>query len=110
MTELHDYLKLLFAKIAEPHCRVCGRVVARDTAESVATALLAAEAGARAVVVFRRPVPERLPWNDVRDGLRAAGYVRVLGPGGVVDLDDLTGAPDDGGVRIVQDRLVLRES
>jgi excinuclease ABC subunit A len=109
MTELHDYLKLLFAKIAEPHCRTCGRVVARDTAESAATALLAEDAGARAVVVFQRPVPERLPWNDVRDGLRAAGYVRVLGARGVLDLDDLADAPDDGFVRIVQDRLLLRD-
>jgi len=110
MTELHDYLKLLFAKIAQPHCRSCGKLVARDTAESAADALLADDAGARVVVAFRRPVPERLPWADVQGGLRAAGYLRILGADGVVDLDDLGAAPEDGFVRIVQDRLALRAS
>src|SRR5882672_1587246 len=36
MTELHDHLKLLFAKVGVPRCRTCGKTVARDDAESVA--------------------------------------------------------------------------
>src|SRR6266853_3887984 len=36
MTELHDYLKLLFAKVGVPHCRRCGRIVQRESAESAA--------------------------------------------------------------------------
>src|SRR5262247_3477662 len=39
MTELRDYLKLLWAKLGVPHCRRCGKVVRRDTAESAAEAL-----------------------------------------------------------------------
>src|SRR5438876_7613574 len=56
MTELHDYLKLLFAKVGVPHCRGCGRLVQRDSAESAAEALLAAHDGARAILTFA-PTP-----------------------------------------------------
>src|SRR5499425_2479662 len=64
MTELHDYLKLLFAKLGVPHCRTCGRVIRRDSAESAADALLAAHDGARAIVVFEVPLPEALEWEE----------------------------------------------
>src|SRR5438094_5643976 len=50
MTELHDHLKLLFAKVGVHHCRSCGRMVQRDSAESTAEALISAHDGARALV------------------------------------------------------------
>src|SRR3990170_3142915 len=49
MTELHDHLKLLFAKVGVPHCRTCGRPVERDTPESAAERLLAEHADQRAL-------------------------------------------------------------
>src|SRR5499425_2555908 len=52
MTELHDHLKLLFAKVGVPYCRTCGGVVARDTPESAADTLLGARDGERVLVVF----------------------------------------------------------
>ena len=110
MTELHDYLKLLFAKVAVPHCRRCGRPVARDDAEGAATRLLAEHAGARALVTFAVPLETGLPWAEVRAGLIGAGYVRVLGRDGTVELEGATKAPVRGAATldVVQDRLVLR--
>src|SRR5262247_2644401 len=86
MTELHDYLKLLFAKVAVPYCRRCGRPVARDDAEGAATRLLAEHDGQRALLTFAVPLETGLPWAEVRAGLLAAGYVRVLSPDGTVEL------------------------
>src|SRR5216110_1980893 len=109
MTELHDHLKLLFAKVGVPHCRTCGRTVARDTPASAAASLLAAYEGTRAVVTFDLPVPEGLPWDEMRTGLLAAGFVRALGPDGMVDLKSAAAPPArDGRLTIVQDRLGLR--
>src|SRR5207237_1035115 len=109
MTELHDHLKLLFAKVGAPHCRTCGRTVQRDTPESAATSLLAGHEGARAVVTFDLPVPAGLPWDEMRTGLLAAGFVRALGPEGLVDLESAAAPPArDGRLTIVQDRLGLR--
>src|SRR5499425_891537 len=65
MTELHDYLKLLFAKLGVPHCRTCGKPIRRDSAESAADDLLEAHAGARALVTFDVVLPDSLPWTEV---------------------------------------------
>jgi excinuclease ABC subunit A len=108
MTELHDYLKLLFARAGVPHCRRCETPIRRDTAESAATALLATHADARALVTFPIAVPPNLPWADARQGLLAAGFVRVLGDDGTVALDELETPPADGVLTVVQDRLRLR--
>jgi excinuclease ABC subunit A len=108
MTELHDYLKLLFAKVATPYCRQCGAPVTRDSPESAAGSCLAAHPGIPALVVFDLAVPASLPWPQAREGLLAAGFVRVLGPRGVVRLEELGEAPTGDLVTVVQDRVVLR--
>ena len=92
MTELHDHLKLLWAKIGVLHCRRCGEPVQRSGAESVAAALLARGEGARALITFDVPVPENLPWGEVRAGLVAAGFRRLLVDGAVVELEELPDA------------------
>src|SRR5215470_8109662 len=108
MTELHDHLKLLFAKIGVPHCRQCGRVVERDTPESAARTLLATHEDARALVTFDLPLPAGLPWAEARSGLLAAGFIRALGPEGSVDIEAADTPPAAGTITVVQDRLRLR--
>src|SRR5712691_4760949 len=66
MTELHDHLKLLFAKVGVPYCRNCNRIVARDSQESAARDLLATHAGERALVTFPVSAPAGLPWAEMR--------------------------------------------
>ena len=78
MTELHDHLKLLFAKVGVLHCRQCERPVRRETAESVCTALLQRPGGTRILVTFDVSIPEGLPWEEVRAGLTASGFRRLL--------------------------------
>src|SRR5713101_1564163 len=56
MTELHDHLKLLFAKIGVLHCRTCGEPVAPASAESVCATLLEQAAGTRVLVTFEVPL------------------------------------------------------
>jgi len=108
MTELHDYLKLLFAKVAVPYCRNCDVPVTRDTPESAAASLLDAHPDARALVVFDVTLPDGLPWPQVREGLLGAGFVRILTREGIAAIDELEHAPAGGAVTVVQDRLVLR--
>ena len=107
MTELHDHLKLLFAKIGVLHCRQCGEPVRRATAESAAGELLARRDGARVLVTFTVPLPENLPWSEARAGLVASGFRRVLVEGEVVEVEAMD-APPPGAVVVVADRLVVR--
>ena len=88
MTELHDHLKLLFAKIGVLHCRQCGEPVQRSTAESAVAELLAQRDGARVLVTFTVPLPENLPWPEVRAGLIASGFRRLLIGREVVDIEE----------------------
>ncbi|MEA2625308.1 MAG: excinuclease subunit, partial [Candidatus Binatota bacterium] len=104
MTELHDHLKLLWAKIARLHCRGCGAPVTRDTPETVYRTLAEGE---RFVVTFAVAAPERLPWGEVRDGLEQAGFRRLLVGGEVRELADVTARPEDGFL-VVVDRSVAR--
>ena len=114
MTELHDHLKLLFAKIAVLHCRQCGQPVYRSTAESVAAELLQRPEGTRVLVTFAVPWPEALPWSEVRAGLLASGFRRLLVDRDVVEVDAVAedGGPEVGGrgaaLSVVADRLVVR--
>jgi excinuclease ABC subunit A len=57
-TEIHDYLRLLYARIGRTFCRNCGREVVRETAEVVATQLGALPAGSRLLIGFDLPVVE----------------------------------------------------
>ncbi len=107
MTELHDYLKLLFAKIAVLHCRECGEPVQRASAESVAADLIGRGDGTRVLVTFAVPVPADLPWSEVRAGLVASGFRRVLVGSEVVEVENLNDA-SAAPLRIVADRLVVR--
>ena len=77
MTEINDYLKLLFARHARLFCRGCGEEVRRDSPESVADRLIDEAAGERAVVRFRVRVPDGFPEEEVRKHLARQGYTRV---------------------------------
>src|SRR5215468_12234858 len=96
MTELHDHLKLLFAKIGVLHCRQCGEPVRRATAESAAAELLERGDGTRVLVTFAVPLPENLPWAEVRGGLIASGFRRVLVGRDVIEVEALETPRGDG--------------
>ena len=77
MTEINDYLKLLFARHARLFCRGCGEEVRRDSPESIADRLIDEAAGERAAVRFRVRVPDGFPEEEVRKHLARQGYTRV---------------------------------
>ena len=77
MTEINDYLKLLFARHARLFCRGCGEEVRRDSPESIANRLIGEAAGERAAIRFRVRVPDGFPEEEVRKHLARQGYTRV---------------------------------
>ncbi|HEX6137140.1 MAG TPA: excinuclease ABC subunit UvrA [Casimicrobiaceae bacterium] len=80
MTELADYLKLLYARAATLHCRGCGRRVTRDTPQTIYDALRARSAAAgdpRLVITFPVAVPENFSEAEVLKLLEGQGYTRI---------------------------------
>lgn len=111
MTELHDHLKLLFAKIGVLHCRQCGQPVERDSAESVFKKLSTTwPEGTRFLVTFTVSAPPTLPWVEIRDGLLRSGFHRLVENGEVLNIQELSDRPaarQEGHFTVLVDRLVL---
>jgi excinuclease ABC subunit A len=108
MTELHDHFKLLFAKIATLYCRGCERIVERDSAPSVLAKLAGVQPGTPVVLTFPLP-PSAVAWDEVRNGLRQAGFHRLLVDQSIRGLDEIESAPEKNHtLQVVVDRFAFR--
>jgi len=113
-TEVHDYLRLLFAKIGRVHCAGCGTEARSDSAEQVADALIREHPGARALVRFAlEAATDQAPDARVA-ALLQRGFARVKVGDQIVDLADpgsggsLLGPPDAAAPwSVVLDRVVI---
>jgi excinuclease ABC subunit A len=87
-TEIHDALRLLWARIGRQFCRVCGAPVGRDTPQAAADRILA-ELGDRLQVGFPLPLEARRDHALIAENLRALGFVRLVVDGLALHLDQL---------------------
>ncbi|GIX46126.1 MAG: hypothetical protein KatS3mg131_0337 [Candidatus Tectimicrobiota bacterium] len=105
MTELTDYLRLLFAKIGQLHCRQCGRPVVRSHVPDIVQALLAHCRGQTVLLSFPYPLAPQPP--EALRALQRLGFTRLRVAGQVVRLDaDLPPLPDT--VEVVVDRVTVQ--
>jgi len=108
MTEINDYLKLLFCRFGKLHCRGCGREVVPQTPGGICRSVIEEFSGERVVVAFPIRLTRSRGRDFYRDILRRQGFIRLLVRGKLYDLEDrfpLSGR--EAGV--VQDRLVPGE-
>ncbi len=89
ITEVYDYLRLLWARVGTTVCPECGRSVVPDTVTSATGALLESGPETRLAIAFPIPREERRNGEGVVKNLRARGYVRVLADGRELYLPDI---------------------
>ena len=89
ITEVYDYLRLLWARVGTTVCPECGRSVVPDTVTSATDALLESGPETRLAIAFPIPREERTDGERVVKNLRARGYVRVLADGRELYLPDI---------------------
>jgi excinuclease ABC subunit A len=99
VTEIFDFLRVLFARIGTVHCLQCGRPVLRDTIDGMIADLSKEPQGTRALVTFAWP-RERNPASLKKDG-----FTRAVAAGAVVDLE--AAAKRTGPLDILVDRITL---
>jgi excinuclease ABC subunit A len=113
-TEVHDYLRLLFARVGRTRCPVCHRRVRPDTVSGAVDRILELPDGTRFMVAFPLPRGEKATHASLVENLRALGFVRVRADGVEVDLgvpgaEDVKAAVADLGAAVellvVVDRL-----
>ncbi|MBI3539625.1 MAG: excinuclease ABC subunit UvrA [Candidatus Eisenbacteria bacterium] len=110
-TEIHDYLRLLFARLGTVHCASCGRPVAADSPQSIAREAEGWREGETLMVLAPVALAARLPWAEQAGHLMTAGYTRILIGGEATALEPLPKlAKGTRDVRIVIDRFTWRAS
>jgi excinuclease ABC subunit A len=106
ITEINDYLKLLFPRAAICRCPSCGRQVRPETAQSVAAHIGEALADGRVLVTFGVPVPPGTKPADFFSFLNSQGYLRVMLYGKILRTDEDPSVPRlPAIVPVVQDRV-----
>ena len=111
VTEIYDYLRLLYARIGIPHCPVCGREIKQQTVDQIVDRILELPEGTRFQVLG--PIVKGRKGEHVKeiDATRRSGYARLRIDGNIYDLSEeiFLDKNKKHDIEVVVDRLVIRE-
>ncbi len=110
VTEIYDYLRLLFARIGEIHCPQCGNPVKKDLPEHVVQAIEAIPKGTRFYVSYPLRIPDNSQEFQVREMVKSRGFIRAWQGGRVIDLREANVPLDTSELYIIVDRGIRGES
>jgi excinuclease ABC subunit A len=119
VTEVYDYLRLLFARVGKPHCPICGRPIARQTPQQIVDRVLELEEGTRFQVLAPVVRGRKGEYTELLKELQAKGYSRARVDGTIIRLDEVAG--DAGSlptlkkqekheIEVVIDRLAVKDT
>ncbi|MDY3840653.1 excinuclease ABC subunit UvrA, partial [Phascolarctobacterium succinatutens] len=111
VTEIYDYLRLLFARAGEPHCPKCGKLIEQQSVQQIVDKVLELPQGARFMVMAPLVRERKGEHMRVLDDMRRAGYVRMFIDGEVRTLDEDIRLEKNKkhSLSVVIDRLAVRE-
>ncbi|MBK7975064.1 MAG: excinuclease ABC subunit UvrA [Deltaproteobacteria bacterium] len=110
VTEIHDYLRLLFARIGKPHCPTCGRLIASQTPQQMADRILGYPAESKIQVLAPLARGRKGEFKKELDELKRKGYLRARIDGELHDLDEPLALDKKVAhtIEVIVDRLVVR--
>ena len=110
VTEIYDYLRLLFARVGTPHCPKCGKEIHKQTIDQIVDALLALPEGTRMQLLAPVVRDRKGEHAKLLEDARQSGYVRARVDGEVVELSEeiKLEKTKKHSIEIVVDRLVIR--
>jgi len=111
VTEIYDYLRLLYARIGRPHCPNCGKPISQQTVDQMVDTLLGMAEGTRIQVLAPLVRGRKGEHEKVFEEIRRGGYVRMRVDGQVMDVTNESPALDKKRkhtIEVVVDRLVIR--
>jgi excinuclease ABC subunit A len=88
VTEIYDYLRLLFARVGHPHCPRCGREISRQTVQQIVDSITNFAEGTRLVIMAPLVKDRKGEYQSIFENLRRSGYVRVRVDGHIHDLSE----------------------
>jgi len=110
VTEIYDYLRLLYARIGVPHCPVCGKEIRQQSVDQIIDRIMALPEGTRFMVMAPMVRAQKGTQEKVFADAKKSGYVRVRVDGNLYDLSENIKLDKNKRhtVEIVVDRLVMR--
>ena len=112
VTEIHDYLRLLWARAGVPHCPICGREIRKQSVDEIVDAVCTAPEGTRMQILSPLVRGRKGEHRDLFASARKSGYVRVRVDGEMYDLEDVPALDKKKKhtIEIVVDRLIRRDT
>ena len=112
VTEIYDYLRLLFARAGRPHCRNCGKPVQRQTVQQIVDSILRLDDGSRLLLLAPVIKHKKGEHTAIFEEARRAGFVRVRVDGDVMELsEDISLNKNQWhNIEIVVDRIIIRKT
>lgn len=111
VTEIYDYLRLLYARVGIPHCPVCGKEISQQTTDQIVDTVMKLEEGSRIQILS--PIVKGRKGEHVKEleNARKSGYSRVRIDGNIYDLSEEIKLEKNKKhmIEIVVDRLVIKE-
>jgi excinuclease ABC subunit A len=111
VTEIYDYLRLLFARVGTPHCYLCGQPISSQTIDQIVDRVMSLSEGSRAIILAPLVTGQKGGQQKLFKRLKKEGFARVRIDGEVVDIEEV---PDLGKTRkhdidVVVDRLIVKD-
>ncbi|HEU5011304.1 MAG TPA: hypothetical protein VFT66_02085, partial [Roseiflexaceae bacterium] len=109
VTEIYDYLRLLYARIGTPHCHQCGREIGSQSAEQMVNRVLTLPTGTRFMVLAPLVAQRKGEYKDVFTDAKSEGFARVRVDGEIMGLDQdiKLNKKVKHSIEVVVDRLVV---
>jgi len=111
ITEIYDYLRLLFARVGKQHCHECGKPISSMSAADIIEEVLKLPDGAKLVIMAPLVKEKKGTFADMIESLRHKGYVRAMIDGVMVRLDEEIelSKTKKHSIKVVIDRVVIKE-
>src|SRR5690606_8196338 len=111
VTEIYDYLRLLYARIGRPHCYKCGRAITQQTVQQMVDQVLGLGEGARVQILAPVVRGRKGEYKKLLEEIRKDGFVRVVVDGELREVDESIDLDKNKKheISIVVDRIVVRE-
>ncbi|MEN9953785.1 MAG: excinuclease subunit UvrA [Actinomycetota bacterium] len=110
ITEIHDYLRLLWARIGVPHCHICGEVISKQTPQAIVDQLLTLPEGTRFQLLAPIVQQKKGEFQDLFSSLQSQGYARAVVDGETVVLSEAKPLKKSfkHDIAVVVDRLAIK--
>ncbi len=110
VTEIYDYLRLLYARIGVPHCHICGKEISQQTVDQMVDNIMALEEGSKIQLLAPVVRGRKGEYHKLIEDAKKSGYVRLRIDGEVVDINSEINLDKNKKhtIEIVVDRLVVR--